>query len=178
MSPIFNSPQSKEREQVMSIKHNRKFLQLQGYEFDDDATLKELGPWMRWPYVFCASFLITGVVLASPAILWTLAVIAGATVFLPSHPFNYPYNYAVRRLTGTRPLPPSTTQGRFACGTGSIMLVGIGYAFFTGATTVGFVLGGAMAAMATLVATTHVCVPSLIYRVLFGRKTVCVIQPA
>jgi hypothetical protein len=174
MSPIFGPPQSKEREE-MSKNHTRKFLEAQGYDFDD-VTLRELGPWMRWPYVFCASILITGVALASPAILWTLAVIAGATVFLPSHPFNYLYNYVVRHLTGTRPLPPGTVQGRFACGTGSIMLVGIGYAFLTGAATVGYVLGGTMAAMATLVATTHICIPSLVYTALFGRKMVCVTQ--
>jgi len=159
----------------MTKTHTRKYLELQGYDFTD-ATLDELGPWMRWPYVFCASILITGVALASPAIMWTLAVVAGATVFLPSHPFNYPYNYVVRHLTRTRPLPPGTAQGRFACGMGSIMLVGIGYAFFTGATTVGYVAGGAMAAMATLVATTHLCVPSLIYRALFGQKMVPVPQ--
>ena len=154
----------------MSIDHNRKFLRLQGYEFDD-ATLRELGPWMRWPYVFCASILTAGVVTASPTILWTLAVIAAATVFLPSHPFNYPYNHVVRHITGTRPLPPGTVQGRFACGMGAIWLVGTGYAFYTGATTVGYVLGGTMAAMATLVATTHVCVPSLVYKAIFGSKT-------
>jgi hypothetical protein len=70
---------------------------------------------MRWPYVFCASILITGVFLASPAIIWTLAAIAGAT-------------------------------------------------------TVGYVLGGVMVPIATLVATTHVCIPSLVYKLLFGPK--------
>jgi hypothetical protein len=153
----------------MSISHTRKFLQLQGYDLDDEA-LKELGPWMRWPYVFCASILITGVFLASPAIIWTLAAIAGATVFLPSHPFNYPYNYAVRHLTGTRPLPPGTAQGRFACGIGAVWLAGTGYAFFTGATMVGYVLGGVMVVIATLVATTQLCIPSLVYKLLFGPK--------
>jgi len=150
----------------MEKNHTRKYLQIQGHYLDDDA-LAEIGPWMRWPYVFCASILVTGVVLASPWIIWTLSAIALATVFTPSHPFNYVYNYGVRHLTGTRPLPPSTPQGKFACGVGGVWLAVTGFAFFVGATTVGYVLGGVMSAMAVLVATTHVCIPSMIYNAIF-----------
>ncbi len=101
----------------MDKNHTCKQLQIQGHYLDNEA-LAEIGPWMRWPYVLCASILVVGVVLASPWLIWTLAAIATATVFLPSHPFNYIYNHGVRHLTGTRPLPPSTAQGRFACGVG------------------------------------------------------------
>jgi len=94
---------------------------------------------------------------------------------MPGHPFNYPYNYGVRRLTGTRALPQSTTQGRFACGVGGVWLIATGAAFFNGATTLGYVLGGVMAVMATLVATTHICIPSIIYNALFNREQA---QPA
>ena len=158
----------------MEQNHTRKHLQIQGFHLDDD-TLAEIGPWMRWPYVLCASMLVTGVALASPWIIWTLSAIAIATVFLPSHPFNYVYNHGVRHLTGTRPLPRGTAQGKFACGVGGVVLVAIGAAFFTGATTVGYVLGGVLAAVATLVATTHICIPSMIYNALFERKQT---QPA
>jgi len=153
----------------MQKNHTRKHLQIQGHYFDDEA-LAEIGQWMRWPYVLCASMLIVGVVLASPWVIWALAAIATTTLFLPSHPFNYIYNYGVRHLTGTRPLPPSTAQGKFACGVGGAWLVGVGIAFFVGATTLGYVLGGVLAAIATLVASTHVCIPSMIYNALFQRK--------
>jgi hypothetical protein len=153
----------------MEKNHTRKYLQIQGFNLDDDA-LAEIGPWMRWPYVFCASILTVGVVLASPWIIWSLAAIAISTVFLPSHPFNYAYNYGVRHLTGTCRLPPGTVQGKFSCGVGGVWLIATGAAFFTGATTVGYVLGGVMAAMATLVATTHICIPSMVYGLLFDRK--------
>jgi len=33
----------------MEKNHTRKFLQIQGFNLDDDA-LAEIGPWMRWPY--------------------------------------------------------------------------------------------------------------------------------
>jgi len=153
----------------MNTEATRKRLQVQGFDFDD-ATLAEIGPWMRWPFVFCAGLLVVGVVLASPWLLWALAAIAISGAFLPSHPFDYLYNYGLRHLTGTRPLPPSTPQRRFACGVGGVWMVGTGVAFFVGATTVGYVLGAVLAAVATLVATTHVCIPSMVYNALFGRK--------
>jgi hypothetical protein len=99
----------------MEKNHTRKHLEIQGHCLNDEA-LAEIGPWMRWPYVWCSSLLIVAVALASPWFLWILAAIAIGTVFLPSHPFNYLYNYGVRHLTGTRPLPRSTAQGKFACG--------------------------------------------------------------
>jgi len=153
----------------MEKNYTRKFLQIQGFDLDDEA-LAEIGAWMRWPYVLCASILTVGVVLASPAILWTLSTVAIATVFLPYHPFNYVYNYGARHLTGTRPLPPGTVQGKFSCGVGGVWLIATGAAFFTGATTAGYVLGGVLVAIATLLATTQLCIPSVIFNALFGRK--------
>ncbi|MBW2162346.1 MAG: DUF4395 family protein [Deltaproteobacteria bacterium] len=153
----------------MEKNYTRKFLEIQGFNLDDEA-LVEIGAWMRWPYVLCASILTVGVVLASPAILWTLSTVAIATVFLPYHPFNYVYNYGVRHLTGTRPLPPGTVQGKFSCGVGGVWLIATGAAFFTGAATVGYVLGGVLVAIATLLATTQLCIPSVIFNALFGRK--------
>jgi uncharacterized membrane protein len=52
---------------------------------------------------------------------------------------------------------------------GGAWLAATGVAFFVDATTVGYVLGGVLAAMATLVASTHVCIPSMIYNALFQR---------
>jgi len=153
----------------MNTNHTKKYLQIQGFDLDDD-TLAEIGPWMRWPYVLCASLLTVAVVLASPWMLWGLSTIAIATVFLPSHPFNYLYNHGVRHLTGTRPLPPGTAQGKFACGVAGTWMIATGAAFFVGATTVGYVLGGSMVPIAALVATTHICIPSMIYNALFTRK--------
>jgi hypothetical protein len=161
----------------MSTHHTRKYLRLQGYAFDD-ASFAEIGPWMRWPYIFCASILVSGVALASPTILWTLAAVAAASVFLPAHPFSYVYNHGVRHLTGTRPLPRSSAQARFAGGGGALFLIGIGYAFHAGAPAIGYVAGSVMASMCVLVASTQLCVPSLLYKAAFGEKTISVTQLA
>jgi hypothetical protein len=158
----------------MNKNHTCKELQIQGHYLDDEA-LAEIGPWMRWPYVFCASILVAGVALASPWVVWGLSAMAITTVFTPSHPFNYLYNHGVRHLTGTRPLPRNTAQGKFACGVAGIWLIATGAAFFVGATTLGYVVGGVLAAVATLVATTHICIPSRVYNALFDRTQT---QPA
>ena len=158
----------------MSMNHTRKELENQGHFLDDEA-LAEIGPWMRWPYVLCSSLMIASIIAASPWALWTLSTIALATVFLPSHPFNLPYNYVVRHLTGTRPLPPSTKQGKFACGIAGVWLIATGAAFYVGATTLGYVLGGALSVPAMLVATTQICIPSYVYNAIFDKKET---QPA
>lgn len=144
-------------------------LDAQGYVNVDRQTLREVEPWLRWSPVFCTIVMATGTVLASPWVLWGLAVTAGLGTVLPSHPFDYVYNLGVRRLTGTPPLPPNGAPRRFACGMATVWLVGTGAAFAADLTVLGYVLGGVLTAVATLVATTHFCIPSLIYGLLFGR---------
>lgn len=53
---------------------------------------------------------------------------------------------------------------RFACGLGSAWLLATGAAFAIGAYPAGYVLGGLLTALATLVAVTRICLPSLLYR--------------
>jgi hypothetical protein len=153
----------------VNLNHTKKHLRIQGFDLDDSA-LREIGPWMRWPYVLCALLVTVAVALGSPTLIGTATVIALSTVVLPSHPFNYVYNSLIRRWTGTRPLPSSTPQGRFSCGFGGIWLAGTTVAFATGATTLGTVLGGLIAPIAILVAATHICIPSMLYNVLFDRQ--------
>ena len=44
----------------MEKNHTRKHLEIQGHCLNDEA-LADIGPWMRWPYVWCSSLLIVGV---------------------------------------------------------------------------------------------------------------------
>lgn len=157
-------------EDNMNIQHTKKQLEIQGFNLNDEE-LREIGPYMRWATVFCASTMALGTALGSPWILWGLATTAIAGVFLPSHPFDYAYNYGVRHLTGTRPLPPNTPQRHFACGLAGTWLIVTGVAFYFGADTAGYILGASIAAPAALVAVTHVCIPSYVYNALFAKKT-------
>ncbi len=111
-----------------------------GAESDDDAR-EELGPWTRWAAMICTSVVAIGTALASPWVLWALSLTAVAGAFLPNHPFDYLYNYGIRHLTGTRPLPPNSPQRKFALAIAAVLLAATGAAFFTDATSVGYGLG-------------------------------------
>jgi hypothetical protein len=144
-------------------------LEAQGFQDLDDETLAEIGPWMRWSPAICAAFMAVGSLFASPPVLWGLGVVALLGALLSRHPFDLVYNHGVRHLTRTRPLPRHGHQRRFACGVATVWLAGTGLAFHEGAMALGYVLGGTITAVATLVGVTHFCIPSLVYNTLFRR---------
>ena len=148
----------------------RKRLETQGFCGLDDAALVEVGPWLRWSPVLCTFFMILGVSMQSPVVLWLLAAIAFFGVFLPFHPFDLLYNYGVRHLTGTRPFPHNGPQRKFACGLASVWLIATGWAFYAGMNTVGYALGIPLILVAALVSVTHICIPSMIYNALFSKQ--------
>jgi len=90
--------------------------------------------------------------------------------FLPFHPFDLLYNYGVRHFTGTRPFPHNGPQRKFACGLAFAWLIATGWAFYMGASTLGFALGVPLILVAALVSTTHICIPSIIYNFLFRKQ--------
>ncbi len=94
----------------MTVKSSvRNRIEAQGFCGLNDATLRELAPWIRWTYTLGTLVTVIGVVTMSPAALWALAAITSVGIFLPFHPFDLLYNYGVRHLTGTGPF---RTQGR------------------------------------------------------------------
>jgi len=106
--------------------------------------------------------------MGSPAILLGLAPIAALGAIFPVHPFDLIYNLGIRRFTGTHPLPRRGAPSRFACGLGAVWLIGTAALFLEGISLAGYILGGSLVAVGTLVATNHICIPSMIYRLLFG----------
>jgi hypothetical protein len=52
---------------------------------------------------------------------------------------------------------------------GAVWLMATGVAFHSGAIVLGAVLGYSFVAVAALVSLTDICVPSLFYRMLFGK---------
>lgn len=145
----------------------RSRLEAQGFCNLDDTILEELAPWMRWSPALCTVVMAAGTALNSPLILWSLAATAFLGMLLPFHPFDLLYNYGMRFVTGTRPLPYHGAQRRFACGIATVWLVGTGWAFHAGFALVGYALGIPLILVAGLVSVTHFCIPSLIYNTLF-----------
>ena len=146
----------------------RRLLDIQGFDGVDDHTLADTAPWLRLAFGLCTLLAALGTVRASPGLLFALVPIAVLGAAFPVHPFDLVYNLGVRHLTGTGPLPRRGAPSRFACGLGAVWLLAVGFAFLLGADLVGYVLGGMLVAMGTLVSTIHVCIPSLVYRSIFG----------
>jgi hypothetical protein len=143
-------------------------LEIQGFVGLDDRTLAETGPWLRLAFALCTVLAAIGTIFASPVFLWALVPIAALAAVFPVHPFDLLYNYGLRHLTGTGPLPKRGAPNRFACGVGAVWLLVTGWAFQSGYPLAGYLLGGALTFVGLLVSTTDICIPSLIYRTLFG----------
>lgn len=146
----------------------RRRLEIQGFVGLDHQTLAETAPWLRLALGLSSVVAGTGTVLASPAIFWVLVPIAVLAAVFPVHPFDVIYNYGLRYLTRTRPLPKRGAPSRFAGGVGAVWLVVTAVAFQSGAVIAGYVLGGMLTLVGLLVSTTDICIPSLIYRTMFG----------
>jgi hypothetical protein len=147
----------------------RTLLAIQGFDDVDDATLIKTQQWIRFAPALCGVIAAVGTALASPVILWSLAVVAALGAILPFHPFDLIYNKGVRRFTGGERLPDNRAPRRFACGLGSAWLVVTGALFTAGYPVAGYVLGGALVGVAGLVATTHICIPSIMFRTACGQ---------
>lgn len=155
----------------MSNSTIRNRLEAQGFCDLDDATLQELAPWLRWSPALCTLFMVIGVATQSPIILWALAGTAFLGALLPFHPFDLLYNFGMRYLTGTRPLPHQGPQRRFSCGIATVWLIGTGFSFHVGANTLGYALGIPLILVAALVSSTHICIPSMIYNAVFNKRS-------
>lgn len=146
----------------------RRRLDIQGFESVADAALAPVARWLRQAFALCAVMSGVGTAMASPTILLLLAPIAGLAALFPVHPFDLLYNYGIRFITGTGPLPRRGAPNRFACGFGAVWLVATAWAFQAGHPLLGYVLGGLLTAVAVLVSTIDFCIPSFVYRSVFG----------
>lgn len=146
----------------------RRRLDIQGFDQVDDQTLAPVAPWLRFAFAGCALMAGVGTAMASPTILLALVPIAALAALFPVHPFDLLYNHGIRFVTKTGPLPHRGAPSRFACGLGAVWLLVVAWAFRSGHPLVGYTLGGVLTAVAVLVSTMDVCIPSLVYRSVFG----------
>jgi len=82
-----------------------RLLDIQGFDTVDVQEFAPVARWLRLAFGLCALLGGLGTVLASPTILLVLAPIAVLAAASPVHPFDLIYNYGIRHLTGTGPLP-------------------------------------------------------------------------
>jgi hypothetical protein len=92
----------------------KRRLAIQGFTEVPPEVLAETAPWLRLAYGICAVLAAVGVVFGSPLFLLFLTVFSAWGAVSAVHPFDYIYNYGIRRVTGTGPLPKRGAPGRFA----------------------------------------------------------------
>jgi hypothetical protein len=145
-----------------------RLLDIQGFDAVDLQALAPVAPWLRLAFGLCGLLGGVGTALASPIILLVLALVAALAAASPVHPLDLIYNYAIRHLTGTGPLPRRGVPTRVGCGMGAVLLLVTAWAFSAGHAVVGYALGGMLTFVVFLASTTDICIPSLIYRSIFG----------
>jgi len=137
---------------------------MQGFSGLDDRAVSELGPWLRFAPAICAGLVALATLLGSVPLLMAVVATALLGAVVPHHPFDLLYNYGIRHLTGTGPLPPNGAPRRFACAVSTVWLSLTTWAFAAGAITVGRVLGGAFVVVAMVPVLTDFCVPSFFFQ--------------
>jgi hypothetical protein len=145
-----------------------RLLDIQGFDTVDAQELARAAPWLRLTFGLCTVLGGLGTVLASPAILLVLAAVATLAAASPVHPFDLIYNYGIRHLTGTGPLPRRGVPSRVGCGMGALFLLVTVWAFSAGHVVAGYALGGMLTFMVLLASASDICIPSMIYRSIFG----------
>jgi uncharacterized membrane protein YphA (DoxX/SURF4 family) len=155
------------RSQTLTPRTSR-LLDIQGFDTIHVEELARVAPWLRLAFGLCTLLGGLGTVLASPAILLALTLLAALAAATPVHPFDLIYNYGIRHLTGTGSLPRRGAPTRFGCGVGAVFLLVTAWAFSAGHVVAGYALGGMLTFVVLLASTTDICIPSMIYRLISG----------
>ena|SRR5579859_8432 len=146
----------------------RSRLMLQGFACDSDPRVADSVRWLRFTPALSAMSIIAGTALRSPTVLWGFAFIAavGAAGW---NLFDAVFNGIVRHWVHAPPLPPNPAPRRFAMAVAAVWSAGAGALMAAGLTWAGVAAGGALAVAGALVATTHFCLGSWMYRFVGGR---------
>ena len=144
-------------------------LRLQGWRGEEVRQAAASGGVDRVGPAFCA----VGSVAATGLHSWMIAAVLAVTSLIGVVAANHPVEAAANALAsrrGVRPLPPNRAAKRLGCALGTLGLGGAAVAFASGHDALGVVLAGSIGATATFVAVTNVCVPSVIFTVLWGAE--------
>lgn len=148
----------------------RRLRRLQGWRGSDLDAARETGPIAhRVGPVSCAALAVAVIVTGSAPLLVATLATALIGALGPYHPFETVYNVVAGRV-GLGPIPPNRAAKRFGCAVGSGFLSTAGVAMIADELLVANVVLGSLAALATFVAITDICVPSVIFTLLWGSE--------
>ena len=141
-------------------------MEVQGFAGLTDGQI----PWLRFTPAMNFVFTLMGTILGSPALLLFTAALMAIGVLLPFHPWDLLYDRALRPLIGAPGLPVAGWRRRVTFSIGVPWLLATAWCFRTGRATVGYALGGLMAAFILVLATVQYCVISEILDRLFASN--------
>jgi hypothetical protein len=131
----------------------RANLTTQGYCLSDSER-RALWFGLRFPTGACLALVVVALALESAPFF---AVLVG---FTSRHPFDYVWNYAVRRVARAPALPPNPRRRRDAYKVATAWLAVVAVLFAAGAATAALVMGGLLVAACATVTLTNLCLPS------------------
>ena len=146
-------------------------LRAQGYTRETKEELNDLAFGIRFAYRSCVTILLVAVITQSVALFGLMLGIAFLGIVLPNHPFDYVYNYTLRRKWNRLKLPARSPQLKFACTIASIWIASVIILLASGNATAATVMAVALMLVALSPSTTDFCLPSAIYNALFQGKT-------
>jgi hypothetical protein len=152
---------------------SRKRLEMQGFVNMSDADLAEIRPWLRVSPVITVIWMAAGLFLGSAKVIWAMIPFSILGAIFPGHPFDVFYNFGIRFLLGKRALPPYHLARRSCCMMASTWAGIVGWAFYSGAADLGYLLGVLFIGAALLPVTTDFCIPAYLYGLIFGKPVLC-----
>jgi hypothetical protein len=143
-------------------------LEIQGFGHVPDDLLIQAGLWLRLPFMVYAFLGLLGTIFLSPWLLWVMVPLGAAGAAYPVHPVDRVYNRWFRTVTGTGSLPPRAAPSRFAHGMLAACFLVAGLGFWEEIETIGYAAGWTATGLTVLTSATNICVPSIVYRGIFG----------
>jgi hypothetical protein len=128
---------------------------------------------LRFSPAICMVWVAIATYYESVTALSVLIPFAALGAILPWHPFDAIYNNGIRHMLGTQILPRSQAPRKFACMVATVWLIATSWAFYGGATILGYALGGSLVIAAGVPTFTDFCIPSFFYGLMFGKPTAC-----
>ena len=151
------------------LDRDQRLTRLQGWR-GDDAEAADRAKWaQRLAPAGCATGALAGGILGSPVIVALFAATALAGTFTPNHVLEAGYNHVARRRV-LPTLPANRAAKRLGCAMGFLHLGAAALLMALGYTTAGSVLAVGFGLLALFVATTGICVPSVVFTLAWGAQ--------
>lgn len=147
-------------------------LEMQGFSCTTDSVVREMQFWLRLTPALSAVWIAVAIAFTSPLLLWMFSAISMHGALSKFHLFDMIYNLSISRYTKTALLQPNPNPRRFSMFLASLFSTLSGLLFNVGYVIAGYVTGLVLVVAATLVATTHYCLGSWVYRIIakVGRR--------